>query len=139
MTTPDPFPFATVEDLRARWRAMPTDADEEAQTKLEDASQFMLDAYPACTRKSANTRKRIVCAVVRRAMEGEAAIDDALMVGFAEVDTTTGPFGDRMKPLNPHGDFYLTEQEQRSLGLGKGRRQQAFQVNMLAVDDAQNQ
>lgn len=127
MTDLPAIPFAVPDDLRERWPDMPAGSDDHAKVLLEDASQFMLDAYPRCARASENTRKRIVCAVVRRSMQG----DDLPMAGLAEASFGTGPFQDTIKPLNPHGDFYLTEQEQRSLGLGKGRQQRAFQINML--------
>lgn len=128
----EPLKFATADDLRARWPDMPSGSDEHANVLLEDASQFMIDAYPTCMQASANTRKRIVCAVVRRAMQTDA---DS-MVGLESIQVGTGPFQDTAKPVNPHGDYYLTEQEIRSLGLGKGRKQSAFQIDMLAVPDA---
>lgn len=130
----EPFPFATVEDLKARWPDFTVGAETHAGVLLEDASQFMLDAYPKCVTAHENTRKRIVCAVVKRAMQGEA--ED--LGGVEQVSYGTGPFQDTVKPLNPHGDFYLTEQEQRSLGLGKGRRQQAFEIDVLGVQHAQS-
>lgn len=127
-----PFPFAEVADLKARWAEFPTGGDAHATVLLEDASQFMLDAYPESANVSVNTRKRIVCAVVRRAMQVESLGID----GMESVSIGTGPFSDAFKPLNPHGDFYLTEQEIRSLGLGKGRKQSAFSIDLLAVPDA---
>ena len=135
MMAAEPFPFATVNDLKARWPDFTAGAEAHAEVLLGDASQFMLDAYPACVNATANTRKRIVCAVVKRSMQGEA--ED--LGGVEQMTVGTGPFQDTIKPLNPHGDFYLTEQEQRSLGLGKGRRQQAFEIDPLAVPDAQDQ
>lgn len=130
-----PFPFAEVADLKARWPDFPAGAEAHAEVLLTDASQFMLDAYPACARATVNTRKRIVCAVVKRAMQGEA--ED--LGGVEQMTIGTGPFQDTIKPLNPHGDFYLTKQEQLSLGLGKGRQQRAFEIDPLAVPDAQDQ
>ena len=41
-----PFPFATVDELKARWPDMPAGSDDHAEVLLEDASQFILDVVP---------------------------------------------------------------------------------------------
>src|SRR5690625_4331460 len=114
-----PFPFATVEELKARWPDMPAGAEEHAEVLLEDASQFILDVCPSASTVSANTRRRIVCAVVRRSIEAQAAPG----AGMAQFQATTGPFTNSFTPTNPHGDFYLTRAERKALGEG---RQKAF-------------
>ena len=114
-----PFPFATVEELQARWPDMPAGADDHAEVLLGDASRFMLDVVPSTAAASANTRRRIVCAVVRRSIESQ----DAPGAGMQQFQTTTGPFTNSFTPTNPHGDFYLTKAERKALGEG---RQKAF-------------
>lgn len=119
MAEVEPMPFATVDDLKARWPDMPPGADEHAETLLEDASEFILDVCPSAASARAGTRRRIVCAVVRRSMEAQASPG----VGMETFQATTGPFTNSYTPANPHGDFYLTRSERKALGEGK---QKAF-------------
>lgn len=120
----EPFPFATVDELKQRWKGFPEGAEDDAEVHLEDASQFILDVAPSAARVTESTRRRIVCKVVRRAMHA----DDDEMEGFESAQIGTGPFQDTYKPVNPHGDYYLTGQEKLALRVGK---QRAFQINML--------
>ena len=122
----EPMPFATVEELRARWPDMPHGADEHAATLLEDASEFILDVCPSAASARAGTRRRLVCAVVRRSMEAQASPS----AGMSTFQATTGPFTNSYTPTNPHGDFYLTKAEKSALGCG---RQRAFGVNVASV------
>ena len=119
----EPFPFATLQEFKDRWPDFPAGADTHATVLLEDASQFILDTVPAAENAVAATRRRIVCAVVRRSMT--AAAGD--MAGLESYQSSTGPFSMSAKPVNPHGDFYLTKQEKQALGHGK---QQAFGVSI---------
>lgn len=118
-----PFPFATVDELKSRWPDMPAGSEDHAETLLEDASQFILDVVPSASDASASTRRRVVCAVVRRSMEASSAEHS----GMAQFNVTTGPFTIGGSPSNPHGDFYLTRNERKALGEG---RQQAFGVDI---------
>lgn len=115
----EPMPFATVTELKARWPDMPAGAEEHAEVLLEDASQFILDVVPSADSVSANTRRRIVCAVVRRSIEAQASPG----AGMQQFQSTTGPFTNSFTPTNPHGDFYLTKAERKALGEG---RQKAY-------------
>ena len=117
-----PFPFATLDEFRDRWPDMPPGADAHATVLLEDASQFILDTVSTAGNAAEATRRRIVCAVVRRAMPDADGMD-----GMESIQQSAGPFGVTMKPVNPNGDFYLTKQEKKALGDGK---QQAFGVQI---------
>ncbi|UOQ56077.1 hypothetical protein MUN78_10210 [Leucobacter allii] len=122
-------PFATLEDLKARWPDFPAGSEELAKVHLADASQFILDVAPTAMNASASTRRRVVCKVVRRAMQAD--LDGS--TGYESFQEGTGPFQDTVKPINPHGDYYLTGQEKVSLRVG---RQKAFSLNMIGVGDA---
>lgn len=111
MVEVEPFPFATLPQLKDRWPDFPAGADNHATILLEDASQFILDMVPASVNVSESTRRRIVCAVVRRSMEASTA-DSAGMETFQQ---SAGPFSFSAKPANPHGDFYLTKAEKQAL------------------------
>lgn len=120
------IPFADVDDLKARWPDFPPGAETHAGVLLEDASQFILDTVPAAMGAAPATRRRVVCAVVKRSMEASAA-DTAGLESFQEA---TGPFSFGGKPVNPNGDFYLTKQEKKALGDGA---QQAFGVSIAGA------
>ncbi|WP_300345496.1 hypothetical protein [Nesterenkonia sp.] len=89
---------------------------------LEDASQFILDVCPASADAAEETRRRVVCAIVRRAMN----VPDHL-AGLSTGQETTGGVSRSWSPSNPNGDFYLTKTERQSLGCG---RQKAFGVKI---------
>ena len=125
----EPFPFATLDEFKARWPDFPAGADAHATILLEDASQFILDTVPAAETATASTRRRIVCDVVRRSMSA-AASDTA---GFDTFQAGGGPFQFGGKVSNPNGDFYLTKQERKALGDG---RQQAFGVSLSGAATA---
>lgn len=118
-----PFPFATVEELKARWPDMPAGSDDHAEVLLEDASQFILDVVPAAADASDATRRRVVCSVVKRSMMASTADHS----GLSQFNVTTGPFTFGGTPANANGDFYLTKNERRALGEGQ---QKAFGVNI---------
>ena len=123
----EPFPFATLSDLKARWPDFPAGGDAHATVLLEDASQFILDTVPAAVDAAEATRRRIVCAVVRRTM----AADAGDVAGLETFQATTGPFSMSGKPVNPNGDFYLTKAEKTALG---GGAQKAFGVLIGGVE-----
>lgn len=124
-----PFPFATVDDLKARWPDFPVGGEAHAAILLEDASQYMLDVLPSTALASESTRRRIVCAVVRRSMSaGDAGVESSQF--------TSGPFSMSNKSTNPHGDFYLTKQEKKALGFG---RQSAFGVKIADTASLRHQ
>lgn len=123
-----PFPFATVAELRARWPDMPPGSDEHADTLLEDASGFILDVCPTAAATSASTRRRIVCSVVRRAMEA------GLPAGVDQMSQSAGPFSQQFTASNSGGDFYLTKAEKKALGEGS---QRAFGVEVASFGAAE--
>lgn len=110
-----PFPFATIDELKARWPDLPPGADGTATVNLEDASQFILDVCPAAADASPATRRRIVCAVVKRSM------DSPLPAGLTTGSETAGGVSMNFTAANPNGDFYLTKQEKQALGCGKSK------------------
>lgn len=124
MTEVFPFPFATLEELKARWPDFPVGADAHATVLLEDASQFILDTVPASASATESTRRRIVCAVVRRAIPSQDGME-----GLESFQESAGPFSHTFKPVNPSGDFYLTKAEKSALG----GPQKAFGVQIAGL------
>jgi hypothetical protein len=127
MTDVTPFPFATLADLKARWPDFPVGADAHATVLLEDASQFILDTVPTAGLAAEATRRRIVCAVVKRSMPSQNGLE-----GMESVQESTGPFSHTFKPVNPSGDFYLTKAEKTALGAGT---QRAFGAPVIGGPD----
>lgn len=123
--------FATVEDLKARWPEFPSGGESHAEVLLEDATQFILDEVPNAVNASESTRRRIVCAVVRRAMQ--AGMND--LAGFEQYSETAGPFAESFRVSNPSGDFYLTKAERRALG---GGSQVAFSISATGAQFAEH-
>lgn len=125
-----PFPYATVEDLKVRWPDFPVGGETHAQVLLEDASQYILDVCPTAGNVSESTRRRIVCAVVRRSME------QGLPAGVSSMSETAGGVSMQFSASNPTGDFYLTKQEKKALGCG---RQSAFGVQVAGFSTIRHQ
>lgn len=133
----EPFPFATLPQLKERWPDMPAGTDQTATILLEDASQFILDIAPSAKEAHPNTRKRVVCAVVKRSMAVPSEYE-----GLSNVQMGAGPYQRSGTVANAHGDFYLTRLEKKALGVGK---QRAGELDLLAgsrrvheeYDDAQ--
>lgn len=107
----DSQPFATVDDLAARWHTLTAAESSIAQTLLDDASDVIRTTIPGWADASTATLKRVTCAMVKRAM---IAADN---VGVSQASETVGPFANSWTFSNPGGDLYLTKMEKRSLGV----------------------
>lgn len=105
-------PFATVDELKQRWPDFPLGAEAYAKTHLLEASQYIVDVAPGALEVTPATRRRVVCSVVRRAMQADAAG----VGGVATSQETMGPFSATYTVSNPNGDYYLTKQELKALG-----------------------
>ena len=125
MPFPQP-PFATVTDLETRWRDLTVEEMSRAQAFLEDASSLVMDEFPGAHDASPATLRRVVCAMVKRAMAAPGGI------GVASLMQGAGPFQQTTQFSNPTGDLYLTKSEKRSLGVG---RQRAFEIDLLGGSD----
>ena len=115
-------PFATYSDLATRWRTLSAAEQSRATVLLGDASDLIRDLAPAPINEA--TAKAIVCAMVKRAMQGPADLD-----GVTQHQQTAGAFMQGVTFANPSGDLYLTKLEKQRLGIG---RQRAFMIDLLA-------
>lgn len=111
---PEP-PFATPDDLAARWHALTQEETERARTLIVDAGDLIMTQCPRWREASAATLRRVCCAMVKRAM---LASDRA---GVSQSTQTAGSFSESMSYSNPDGDLYLTSSERKSLGIGRAR------------------
>lgn len=106
--------FATIADLEARYKPL-TDQADKARILLEDATQLIKDLVPSWeTSSSPETRRRITCDMVRRALSAEGILGDGLS-GVSQTSETAGGFSQSYTFSNPTGDLYLTRQEKRIL------------------------
>lgn len=126
-----PPAFATAADLAERLERTFTPAQEaRADALLEDASQKILDADKrgilAELTEPTNTLKRIVCAMVGRAMP-ETAPSGGPPV--AQQQWSAGPWSASATFATPSADLYLTKAEKIDLGF---LRQRAASVDMWA-------
>lgn len=108
--TPEP-PFAAATDLETRWHPLTAAEKTKAEALLFDASDLIVTTCPLWRQATAQTLKRITCAVVKRAM---LARDD--MAGVTQGTQTAGSYSESYTYANPSGDIYLTASEKESLG-----------------------
>lgn len=108
--------FATVDDLEARWHTLTESEKTTAETLLLDASQYVVDIGIDTGNVAHTTLKRVVCAMVKRAMSAAAA---GIPDGVTQVNQTTGSFTDGYTFANPNGDLYLLAAEKKALGMGR--------------------
>lgn len=120
---PEP-PFATPDELAARWRPLFDGERETATTLLADASDLIMTQCPKWDKANEATLRRIACQMVKRAM---LAMDRA---GVSQSTQTAGSFSESMSYSNPDGDLYLTSAERKSLGKGV---QTAFHIHMGGI------
>jgi hypothetical protein len=124
--------YATTSDLEARWRPLTDPEAATATVLLADASTQIRSEFPTLdiliagdadadpvvppNPDLARNATRVVCAMVRRAMD--APEDGGFGVG--SIQETTGPFSRSLSYSNPMGDLYLTKAERKLLGVGGG-------------------
>jgi len=114
-------PFATVDDVESRWRALSTTEAARATTLLTDASQQILDedtrGLLSALTTPTSTIIRITCAMVIRAMA--SGVEESAPV--TQDSWGSGPFNQQRTYANPLGDLYLTKAERRSLKFSRMR------------------
>lgn len=126
-------PFATTNDLEARWRSLTPSETTQAATLLGDASTMLRSASPDVDSRlaavpptlDAGIPLMIVCSMVKRAML--AAGTD----GVGSTYQTVGPFANQVTYSNPLGNLYLTKAELKMLGVSGAR---AFTIDTMPDD-----
>ena len=106
-------PFATYEDVQARWRTLSSDEETVANTLAADASDMIRTRWPDVDARitsgalDADSVKRVVANMVKRAM----IVGDNL--GLESRSQTAGPFGVSDKYANPTANLYFTADDLR--------------------------
>lgn len=110
--------YATVEDLRARWRDLSEDEQNTAAALLDDAAVLLdseLASFGLNAEDLSDALKIVSVGIVKRMMlSGDYA-------GYSSVSRTAGSFNEQVALANPSADMYLTSAERRLLGITLGR------------------
>lgn len=128
-----PDPLATHADFTARGYVNPYETTAILDKRLAMASRFiraperapLIDEQILEGAIDPELVKDIVCLMVDRAAPTD-------MTGFSQMNEGAGPFQMGGTVANPHGDFYLTKQERKSLGI---KSQRAFSVDLMPDPD----
>lgn len=116
MSAPTP-PFATVDDLAARWHALTDEEETRAKVLLEDAADVIMTQCPHWAEASPATLKRIVCAMVKRAMSAP----DYGGADVTQASQSVGQVSIGLTYSNPNGSLFLYKDEKKALGCGVQR------------------
>lgn len=113
-------PFATYDDLLARWAAGDPPARDKAEALILDASAYILARLPGRTWDvsdpvMAQNLTSVTCAMVTRAL---AALQTDAGYGVSQYSVTASPYTESRSYQNPTGDLYLKAEEKRVLGIG---------------------
>lgn len=109
------YMFATVDDLKERWPDFPVGAESHAEVLLGDASQMIVDTIPGAENANVSSLRRVVCAMVKRAMNVADAYE-----GLSQVSETVGGTSWSGTVANSSGDLYLSKAERLALQRGSG-------------------
>ncbi|MDR1815648.1 MAG: phage Gp19/Gp15/Gp42 family protein [Clostridiales Family XIII bacterium] len=114
-------PYATVDDVEARYGPLSAQDAQRAGVLLQDAAALILavGGTPAenLDGDAEAAYKAVCCAMVHRVM-----ISPAWAVGgVTQHSQTAGPFSESYSFGNPNGDLYLTKAERRQLGMSGAR------------------
>lgn len=122
-------PFATLEDLRKHWPAMPV-ADAEAEQKLHEASVEIRGNFPGIDERVSSGAldldivKLVVNRMAKRALESPAEERQ----GVAQATAQSGPFSQTLQFTNPDGNMYLSKADRRLLSPKNENAGQAFSL-----------
>lgn len=115
--------FATVEDLKSRWRVLTDEEVPIAESLLVDASIVLASEFDRAHKSYENpddvtlsALKMVCCAMVKRVM----AVGDE-SIGTTQIGTTAGSFSQQRTYSQQAGDLYLRDMERRLLGIPKSR------------------
>lgn len=126
-------PFATTDDLAARWRPLSPAEETRAAVLLADASAIVRAEFPDVDGRLGAVPPTldvaipglVVCSMVKRAM-----VATADMAGVSSQQQSAGPYSLGLTFANPTGDLYITKAERRMLGGG----QRAFTIDTTPPD-----
>ncbi|MFJ2618167.1 Gp19/Gp15/Gp42 family protein [Glutamicibacter sp. NPDC087344] len=106
-------PFATIEDLRNHWKALPAEDEEEAEQKLKEASLMIrskvedIDSRIATGDLDLDLVILVVCRMVKRAMD----VPEEVPENITQMSFTAGPFGQSATFRNTDGALYVGKQD----------------------------
>ena len=111
--------YASLEDLKKHWSALPAEDEEDAKQKLHEASIEIRGNYPDLDARVSggdmdpDIPRLVACRMVKRALDVD---EEAPTAGMDQVSFGAGPFSFGGKVHNPDGNLYLTAADKRLLG-----------------------
>lgn len=117
--------YSTLEALLRHWPALPSDREEEALQKIEEASIEIRTLYRDTDERIAagelelETVQLVVNRMVKRALDSP---DDSL-AGATSATSQVGPFAQTLNFSNPDATMYISNADKRLLNAGRDRRQ----------------
>ncbi|MBN8883403.1 MAG: hypothetical protein J0H73_13945 [Salana multivorans] len=119
--------FATEQDLINRYGEIPAGQIGIVDTLLEDASQMLIDRYPAAVaRATERTLKRIVCRMVWEALDHSDGVDTPVP-GADSMQMGVGIFQRTWKLQTAQGRLFVSKEDRLAL---KGT-QRAANIDLL--------
>lgn len=129
-------PFATVNDLEARWKVLDESEKNRAEVLLTDASAYLLSLLQQSKVEIIDDDPQksnlvaVCCAMVKRIM----AVNERLF-GVSQFSQTAGSFTEMGTAANPNGDMYLTAAEKALLGISATGKKQKASFVRVAIHD----
>lgn len=120
-------PFATADDLAARWHGLTDEECTKANVHLMDVTEYIKARSPVWSRLQAERPRllvKVTCDIVRRIMQADSS---GLPGGVTQANQTAGSFSEQYSFAAATGDMYLRDDEKRLLGIGG---QRAFSIDM---------
>ncbi|UKA59163.1 hypothetical protein [Arthrobacter sp. FW306-2-2C-D06B] len=122
--------YATLDDLRAHWSALPEADVADAEQKLHEASVEVRGNYPDVDGRlmvpvedgglDPDIPRLVVCRMVKRALEPKE--ENSPPTGMESFQFGAGPFTMGGKMANPDGSVYLTAADKRLLAKSRPQR-----------------
>lgn len=117
--------YSTLEELQRHWPTLPSELQQEAVQKIEEASIEVATAYPDVNERisagtlSAEAVRLVVNRMVKRALDTSG--ED--LTGVTSATAQMGPFSQTMNYSNPDGSMYMTKADKLILASGRSRGQ----------------
>lgn len=124
--------YATLDQLKSHWPALPASREVEATQKLHEASVEVRALYPDIDSRlgtgslDADVPTLVVCRMVKRAMDSAAEVGG--YQGVESIQGTTGPYSQTLKFTNPDGAIYLSKADKNLLRTSRARSRTAWTI-----------
>lgn len=125
-------PFATVADLQKHWPELPSELEEVAATKLEEASIIIRGLYPMADARiesgvlKVETVRLVVCQMVATVIKRELNTPEGEDV--TQQSFTAGSFTQSLQFRVREAELFLSRLHRQLLSGGGARNRKAFMI-----------